>query len=242
MTPSDQEVPKCNQPIWPPSSYWYTGCHGHCVWQNLSTEWGLCALRHGIQISMDCFFIKQSQQSADCNDMPDLGELSDAPSRRVPSQQLDSLIFSEADVFSILRKLDIHKASGSDGMSLRLLKFCAPSISQHLATLFNRSLSSGSLPRDWLDATITPIYKRKGPCNEATNYRRISLLSCTAKVLERLVSRALYRHTENIIPEVQSGYRSKDNTVFQLTRIVHQVSATLAKGQQDNRHLPAFFI
>ena len=60
----------------------------------------------------------------------------------------------------------------------------------------------------------------------------ISLLSCTAKVLERLVSRALYAHTENIIPEVQSGYRRKDNTVFQLTRIVHQVSATLEKGQQ----------
>ena len=182
--------------------------------------------------TLNCFFIKQSEQSADCNDMPDLGELSDAPLGRVPSQKLDSLIFSEADVFSILRKLDIHKASGSDGISLRLLKFCAPSISQHLATLFNRSLSSGSLPRDWLDATITPIYKRKGPRNEATNYRPISLLSCTAKVLERLVSRALYAHTENIIPEVQSGYRRKDNTVFQLTRIVHQVSATLDKGQQ----------
>ena len=77
------------------------------------------------------------------------------------------------------------------------------------------------------------IYKRKGPRNEATNpYRPISLLSCTAKVLERLVSSALYAHTENIMPEVQSGYRRKDNTVFQLTRIVHQVSATLDKGQQ----------
>ena len=50
--------------------------------------------------------------------------------------------------------------------------------------------------------------------------------------LVRIVSRALYAHTENIIPEVQSGYRRKDNTVFQLTRIVHQVSATLDKGQQ----------
>ena len=84
--------------------------------------------------TLNCFFIKQSQQSADCNNMPALGELSDAPLGRVPSQKLDSLIFSEADVFSILRKLDIHKASGSDGISLRLLKFCAPSISQHLAT------------------------------------------------------------------------------------------------------------
>ena len=72
----------------------------------------------------------------------------------------------------------------------------------------------------------------KGPRNEATNYRPISLLSCTAKVLERLVSSALYAHTENIIPKVQSGYRRKDNTVFRLTRIVHQVSATLDKGQQ----------
>ena len=118
-------------------------------------------------------------------------------------------------------------------ISPRLLKFCAPLISHYLTTLFNRSLSSGFLPRDRLDATITPIYKRKGPRNEATNpYRPISLLSCTAKVLERLVSSALYAHTENIIPEVQSGYRRKDNTVFQLTRIVHQVSATLDKGQQ----------
>ena len=84
--------------------------------------------------------------------------------------------------------------------------------------------------------TITPIYKRKGPRNEATNYRPISLLSFTAKVLERLVSNALYAHTENIIPEVQSGYRRKDNMVFQLTRIVQQVSATLDKGQQALAH------
>ena len=86
--------------------------------------------------TLNCFFIKQSQLSADCNDMPDFGELSHALLGRVPSQKLDSLIFNKADVCSILRKLDIHKASGSDGISLRLLKFCAPSISQHRARDF----------------------------------------------------------------------------------------------------------
>ena len=108
--------------------------------------------------TLNCFLIKQSQQSADCNDMQDFGEMSDVPLGRVPSQKLDSLIFNEANVFSILGNLHIHKASASDGISPRLLKFCAPSISHYLATLFNRSLSSGFLPRDRLDATITPIY------------------------------------------------------------------------------------
>ena len=92
--------------------------------------------------------------------MPDLGELSDAPFGRVPSQKLDSLIFSEADVFSILRKLDIHKASGSDGISLRLLSSVRPryrSTSRLCSTVAFHLAPSSLRPRDWLDATITPI-------------------------------------------------------------------------------------
>ena len=57
---------------------------------------------------------------------------------------------SEAEVLKILSRLDISKSTGPDGISARLLKLAAPSISGSLATLFNYSLMSGCMPNEWL--------------------------------------------------------------------------------------------
>ena len=177
--------------------------------------------------ALNNFFIFQNAQSiAPSGPTPSLSpdQVATLP---VPTNKLSSLTVTTTEVEKVLNTLDTKKSSGTDGISLKVLKSCAPSISKHLATIFNRSLSSGSLPRDWLDATITPVYKRKGQRTSPNNYRPISLLSCTSKVLEKLVSQKLYQHTSCIIPTAQSGFRKHDNTGNQLTRIVHQLSAAL---------------
>ena len=49
----------------------------------------------------------------------------------------------------LLTKLNIHKASGPNGLSARVLKECSSEIAPVLAYIFNESLAQGAVPADW---------------------------------------------------------------------------------------------
>jgi hypothetical protein len=52
------------------------------------------------------------------------------------------------------------------------------------------SLNSGTVPSDWKEALITPLFK-KGERNVASNYRSVSLTSVVNKILKHITSIAL---------------------------------------------------
>ena len=81
----------------------------------------------------------------------------------------------ENDVLEVLRRLDLNKASGADGISAKLLKMVVPAVSQSLTSLFNASLRSGETPKEWKSAHVTPVPKG-GDSDAVTNFRPISVL------------------------------------------------------------------
>ena len=83
------------------------------------------------------------------------------PSRSLPpvDYHFKFTAISEAEVLRILSHLDTSKSTGPDGISARLLKLAAPSISGSLVTLFNHSLMSDRVPDEWKVANITPVPK-----------------------------------------------------------------------------------
>ena len=120
---------------------------------------------------------------------------------------------SEAEVLKILSHLDTSKSTGPDGISAKLLKLAAPSISGSLATLFNHSLMSGRVPSEWKVANITPVPKG-GDKQQVNNYRPISVIAVTAKIFERLVHEQLYKYlnSNSLIHQAQSGFRPNHST------------------------------
>ena len=92
------------------------------------------------------------------------------------------------------------------------------------------SFETGELPRTWKDAVVTPVYK-KGDRSNPGNYRPISLLSATSKVLEKIVCEQLGEQVERHLPEKQSGFRKADGTVPQLTRLLHTMYEALDNGK-----------
>jgi len=58
-------------------------------------------------------------------------------------------------VESLLRSIDVKKATGPDGIPGHILKLCATEIAPVLIVIFNQSLNTGELPKDWLIANIT---------------------------------------------------------------------------------------
>ena len=77
------------------------------------------------------------------------------------------------EVFKRLKSMKNKTSSGKNGISPKLLKYCAESVVDPLTILMNRYMEAG-LFRDSLNvAKIIPIYKEGG--RDFPNYRPISL-------------------------------------------------------------------
>jgi hypothetical protein len=67
------------------------------------------------------------------------------------------------------------------------------------------------LPEQWKESIIVRIYK-KGDKTDCSNYRGISLLSTTYKILSNIMLSRLTSYAEEIIGEHQCGFRRNSST------------------------------
>ena len=51
------------------------------------------------------------------------------------------------------------KACGTDGIPAKLLKECTNEIAPSLCLMFNTSLKTACLPKEWKEAKVTPVHK-----------------------------------------------------------------------------------
>ena len=82
--------------------------------------------------------------------------------------------FTRNGINKLLNALNHKKASGSDGISARILKVCSEEVADALVLIFSASIIQGKIPNDWRHAIITPVYKggNKNRTNPE-NYRPI---------------------------------------------------------------------
>ena len=83
-------------------------------------------------------------------------------------------------VEKLLGKLGTHKVSGPDNIPNMILKTCASELAPVITNIFQQSLDTGTLPTDWKNANISPVFK-KGNKHTASNYRPVSLTSVCCK-------------------------------------------------------------
>ena len=138
-------------------------------------------------------------------------------------------------VYKILSNLKIHKATGPDGISCRILKEMATEVAPMLQLFFQASINQGTIPPEWKTANVVPIYK-KGDKSKAENYRPVSLTSVACKMLEHIICSSIMKHldTNNILNDAQHGFRKKRSCESQLILTVQDLAKTLDNaGQAD---------
>lgn len=148
---------------------------------------------------------------------------------------MQSVELSVNGIRALLNKLTDNKAIGPDGISPRVLKQCAESISLYLHVIYTKSLSSGALPDDWKIAHTVPIHK-SGSKKDVTNYRPISLTSIPCKLLEHILYKEIMAHlsTNNLLASQQHGFRKGLSCTTQLIEFNHDlVSEIDNSGQID---------
>ena len=136
------------------------------------------------------------------------------------------------EVFAIISKLGNKKSSGYDGISNILLKHIAPSISEPLSKIFNKSITEGIFPQNMKLADVLPVYKSKDRL-DCTNYRPISLLPVVSKVLERIIHKRLYHFliNNNLLYNSQYGFRAHHSTINAVTEFIGKVAKGFDKGE-----------
>ena len=151
-------------------------------------------------------------------------------------EEICNIKFNIDDVCKLLCKIDPSKSPGPDNIPGKLLKEGAQWIDEPLTKLFNMSMTTGRLPKDWTRAHITPIYK-KGPKNLPNNYRPVSLTSFIVKIMERLIHQELpqFFTNNNKLISSQHGFRSKHSCQTQLLESAHQWAKAL--DQKSSVHV-----
>ena len=102
---------------------------------------------------------------------------------------------TENGVFKLLSNLKVHKAAGPDLIPTQLLRELAPIIAPMLTTLFQASINQGTIPPEWKEVNVVPIFK-KGDKSCASNYRPVSLTVVTCKMLEHIICSSIHKHLE----------------------------------------------
>jgi hypothetical protein len=91
-----------------------------------------------------------------------------------------------------------------------LLKESVEALLPFLTVMINRSLNQGCLPASQKHAVVCPLLKKSTlDATELKNYRPVSNLSFTSKLVERIVSEQLvqYLNENSLMPRLQSAYR-----------------------------------
>ncbi|XP_054605029.1 uncharacterized protein [Nothobranchius furzeri] len=138
--------------------------------------------------------------------------------------------------YSELSKLVARqKPSGSplDVLPPRLWKAAFPCLGPSLGQIINGSLSTGVVPAALKAAVIRPTLKKPGAdVSVIENYRPISTLPFTSKLLEKVVYQQLVSHLadSDLFEVFQSGFRSGHSTESALLRVLNDIYLSLDQG------------
>ena len=97
--------------------------------------------------------------------------------------------------------------------------------------LFNICFMLSIAPLDWVIACMVPLYKGKGDVYECSSFRGISLLSVVRKVYGRVTIDRIKDKTENVIAEVQGGFRRGRGCTDQIFTVRQICEKYLGKGK-----------
>ena len=150
---------------------------------------------------------------------------------KVINPYLENIVIEEREVETALKAIDPTKATGPDNISSRLLKECAESLAYPLTRIFNASLKTGKVPSSWKQAKVCPVFKKGEKC-DIKNYRPISLLAISSKILERCIFNRIIGYIDPQITDCQHGFTTGRSTVTQLLEAYDNISKDVENRKQ----------
>ena len=140
-------------------------------------------------------------------------------------------LITEFRMFEILDKLR-NTATGMDLLPAWFLRLGAPVFCGPLARLFNKSIASSTVPKQWKLASITPVPKTATP-QEHADFRPISITAVLSRTLERVIVRefiypAILEPPVHLSCADQYAFRPTGSTTAAIVAILQSVTELLS--------------
>lgn len=126
-----------------------------------------------------------------------------------------------------------ESSPGKDKIHYEMIKHLTQKGKQTLLQLYNKILDEG-LPKQWKHALIIPIKKPGKDPLLPTSYRPIALISCTCKILEKIINTRLqWTITNNkLLNKYQSGFTKGKGTIDNITYLVDEIQKGFTRHEQ----------
>ena len=124
----------------------------------------------------------------------------------------------EHEVKWSLGSITMNKASGGDGIPVKLFQILKDNAVKVLYSICQQIWNTQQWPQDWKRSVFIPIPK-KGNAKECSNYCTIALISHASKVMLKILQARLQQYVNHELPDVQAGFRKGRETTDQVANI-----------------------
>ncbi len=131
-----------------------------------------------------------------------------------------AITFSEDDVRRELRRVNVRKAAGPDGITGRVLRSCADQLAGLFTSIFNESLATSVVPTSFKKSVIIPVPKNSKP-SCLNDYHPVALTSTVMKVFERLLKKHICSSIPATLDPLQFAYRPNRSTDDAISQVLH---------------------
>ena len=130
-----------------------------------------------------------------------------------PEEDLQPILREEVEI--AVASLKKWKSARVDNIPAELVQAGCETMIDILTEICNRIWRTGEWPTPWTQSLIITLPK-KGNLQLCQNYRTISLISHSSKVMLKVILNRLKPQAEEIIAEKQAGFRARRSTTEQI--------------------------
>ena len=133
--------------------------------------------------------------------------------------------FDYPELVAAAKQLKPRKACGVDQIPSEVFK--DPAMLRMLLPIFNEIYESKKVPKEWLTNKLI-VLPKKGDLSKRGSYRGITLMSCSAKLYNRMLLSRIRDPIEAILRGNQNGFRKSRSTlepILALRRLIEGISA-----------------